>query len=439
MDAVVKINAVERALADQFGEAAPALPGGAAVAGIRARAFEAFERHGLPHRRIEDWKYTDLRTLIREAFAPAPSPDKAALQRASKALNAHEFESTRKLVLVDGVFQPEMSDLARLEGGLTIEPLAAALAREPNLLQTEPADDANAVLALNTALTRDGFVVTLADGASLSRPVHIVHVMSSAAPASAYTRSDVRVGAKASLTLVESFVGATEAAYQVNDSVFVTVGDGARLDHVRLMEDRSDAFNLAAFQLELGKEATLNTFNLTSGAAVSRYQLNLRFAGEGARAETFGVNLLRANQHGDSTLVVDHAVPGCMSRETFRSVLDDRARSVFQGRIIVRPDAQKTDGKMMTRALLLSEDAEADHKPELEIFADDVTCGHGATAGALDEDLLFYLRARGLPEHEAQALLIQAFVGEAIESIVDEKLRDAVIAAADRWLKGRVR
>jgi Fe-S cluster assembly protein SufD len=286
---------------------------------------------------------------------------------------------------------------------------------------------------------RDGFVITLADDASLSRPVHIVHVMSSAVPASAYTRSVVRVGTRASLTLVESFVAATDAPYQINDSVFVRVGAGARLDHVRLMEDRNDAFNLSTFQVELGKEATLNTFNLTSGAAVSRYNLSLKFAGEGARAETFGVNLLRGSQHGDSTLVVDHAVPGCMSRETFRSVLDDKARSVFQGRIIVRPDAQKTDGKMMTRALLLSEDAEADHKPELEIFADDVTCGHGAVSGALDEDLLFYLRARGLPEQEAQALLIQAFVGEAIEAIVDEKLREVAIAAADRWLKERVR
>ena len=439
MDALVKINAVERALADQYVQAASALPGGAAVAGIRARAFEAFERQGLPHRRVEEWKYTDLRALIHEAYAPAVAPDKTALQRAARALKAHGLKDTRKLVLVDGLFQPEMSDLARLEGGLTIEPLGAALAGDPGLLQAGAADDANPVLALNTALTRDGFVIALADGASLSRPVHIVHVMSSAAPASAYTRSLVRVGAKASLTLVESFVSATDAPYQINDSVFVTVGAGARLDHVRLMEDRGDAFNLSAFQVELSKEAVLNTFNLTSGAAVSRYDLSLKFVGESARAETFGVNLLRASQHGDSTLVVDHAVPGCMSRETFRSVLDNKARSVFQGRIIVRPDAQKTDGKMMTRALLLSEDAEADHKPELEIFADDVTCGHGATAGALDEDLLFYLRARGLPEHEAQALLIQAFVGEAIEAIVDEKLRDSVIAAADRWLRERVR
>ena len=144
-----------------------------------------------------------------------------------------------------------------------------------------------------------------------------------------------------------------------------------------------------------------------------------------------------SRRHGDTTLVVDHAVPNCISREVFRAVLDDQSHSVFQGRIIVRQDAQKTDGKMMTRALLLSDDAEADNKPELEIFADDVACGHGATAGAIDEELLFYLRARGLPEKEAQGLLIAAFVGEAIESIVDEGLRDIAIATADRWLAAR--
>jgi len=437
MDAVVNINAVERTLADQFGQAAPALPGGAAAASIRTRAFEAFERQGLPHRRVEEWKYTDLRALIHEAYAPAAAPDKAALQRAARALKAHGPKGTRKLVLVDGMFRPEMSDLERLEGGLTIEPLGAALARDPGLLQAEAADDANPVLALNTALTRDGFVIALADAASLSRPVHIVHVMSSAAPASTYTRALVRVGAKASLTLVESFVSATDAPYQINDSVFVTVGAGARLDHVRLMEDRGDAFNLSAFQVELSKEAVLNTFNLTSGAAVSRYDLSLKFVGESARAETFGVNLLRGNQHGDSTLVVDHAVPGCMSRETFRSVLDNKARSVFQGRIIVRPDAQKTDGKMMTRALLLSEAAEADNKPELEIFADDVQCGHGATAGRLDENLLFYLRARRIPPKEAEALLLQAFGGEAVETVEPEALREALLAAAAEWLRAR--
>jgi Fe-S cluster assembly protein SufD len=206
---------------------------------------------------------------------------------------------------------------------------------------------------------------------------------------------------------------------------------------VRLVEDGRDAFNISSGLVTLGARAHLNTFGLTSGPIVSRYQAVMAFAGEGSQVHTNGVNLLNGRQHADSTLLLDHAVPNCESREVFRSVLDDRGHSVFQGRIIVRPNAQKTDAKMMTRALLLSDEAEADNKPELEIFADDVTCGHGATTGALDESLLFYLRARGLSEKEAQALLIQAFVGEAIESIANDALRELVISAARRWLDAR--
>ena len=217
----------------------------------------------------------------------------------------------------------------------------------------------------------------------------------------------------------------------------ILVGSAARLDHIRLAEDSRDAFNISSAAVGLGAKAHLNTFGLTTGAGVSRFQTFIECAGEGAKVETNGVNLLNGKQHADTTLLMDHAVPNCASREIFRAVVDDRGHSVFQGRIIVQPHAQKTDAKMMTRALLLSDDAEADNKPELEIFADDVTCGHGATTGALDESLLFYLRARGLSEKEAQALLIQAFVGEAIESIVNDDLRELAIAAAQRWLEAR--
>jgi Fe-S cluster assembly protein SufD len=203
------------------------------------------------------------------------------------------------------------------------------------------------------------------------------------------------------------------------------------------MDDSADAANIASGIFAVGAKVKYNLFNMTSGGAVSRFQGFVTLEGEGSELNVNGVNLLKGTQHGDTTLLVDHAVPNCTSRELFRAVVDDRAHSVFQGRIIVRPGAQKTDGKMMTRALLLSDEAEADNKPELEIFADDVTCGHGATAGALDESLLFYLRARGLSEKEAQALLIQAFVGEAIEGIASDDLREAAMAAAQRWLEGR--
>jgi Fe-S cluster assembly protein SufD len=253
-----------------------------------------------------------------------------------------------------------------------------------------------------------------------------------------FTRSLLRLGKDAGATLVESYIAADGAkTYQVHDSLVIAIGDNSRLDHVRLVEDSREAVNISSAVITLGAHAHFNTFGMTSGAAVSRYQATITFAGEGSRVETNGVNLLNGRQHADTTLFMDHAVPHCASREVFRAVADDRAHSVFQGRIIVRPHAQKTAAKMMTRALLLSDEAEADNKPELEIFADDVTCGHGATTGALDESLLFYLRARGLSEKEAQALLIQAFVGEAVEGIEHAGLRDALMEDVAAWLQAR--
>ena len=272
----------------------------------------------------------------------------------------------------------------------------------------------------------------------LTRPLHIVHIASGGAPSAMFTRSLLKLGKHATATLVESYIAADGAkTYQAHDSFVIAIGDGARLDHVRLIEDSREAFNISSALVSVGAHGHFNHFSMTSGGHVSRYQANIAFAGEGSRVETNGVNLLNGRQHADTTLVLDHAVPNCGSREIFRAVVDDRGHSVFQGRIIVKPKAQKTDARMMTRALLLSDEAEADNKPELEIFADDVTCGHGATTGALDESLLFYLRARGLSEKAAQALLIQAFVGEAIETIANDDLRELAVAAAQRWLAAR--
>jgi Fe-S cluster assembly protein SufD len=429
-----------RALSDIFAIARDRLPGAGKIADARRQAFELYERAGLPHRRIEDWKYTDLRVLMREVLPSATAPDAVALARAGDALKLHVIEGVRRLVLVDGVFAPKLSDTADLEKGLGIRTLREVLESGDSALHAQlfAPDNSDPMVALNSAMMSDGLVIEVADGAVLTQPVHVVHIASGGAPAAMFTRSMLRVGHAAGATLVESYIAADGSkAYQVHDSLVISIGDGARLDHVRLIEDGREAFNISSSVVTLGAKAHFNTFGMTSGSGVSRYQAVIAFAGEGSQVETNGVNLLNGRQHADSTLFLDHAVPNCASREVFRAVVDDRGHSVFQGRIIVRPKAQKTDAKMMTRALLLSDEAEADNKPELEIFADDVTCGHGATTGALDESLLFYLRARGLSEKAAQALLIQAFVGEAIESIVNDGLRELAISAAQRWLAAR--
>ncbi|MET4328213.1 Fe-S cluster assembly protein SufD [Bradyrhizobium sp. i1.15.2] len=428
-----------RAVSDLFASAAGRLPGSPSVIAVRREAFETYERLGLPHRRIEEWKYTDLRALVGEVLPLAAAPDAAALKRAADAVKAHAIAGARKLVLVDGVFAADLSDLKALGSEVSVKTLREVLENKANpaaadLLQTISSD---AVISLNAAMATDGVVISVADGAQPSAPVQLIHV-ATASSASSFTRSHLRIGKGARATIIESFVAAGKtSAYQVNDAVILWVGDNADVAHIRLMDDSPDAVNITSQFVTVGANTKLNFFNMTTGAAVSRLQGFITLAGEGSELSVNGVNLLQKTEHGDTTLVVDHAVPNCVSREVFRAVIDDRAHSVFQGRIIVRPDAQKTDGKMMIRALLLSDEAEADNKPELEIFADNVSCGHGATAGALDDSLLFYLKARGLPEKQAQALLIQAFVGEAIEQIADDDLREHVIGIAERWLERR--
>jgi Fe-S cluster assembly protein SufD len=433
MNVAVAKTGKGRAVSDLFTSAEGRLPGSPSVIAARREAFETYERLGLPHRRIEEWKYTDLRALVGEVLPLAAAPDAAALKRAAEAVKAHAIEGARKLVLVDGVFAADLSDVKALASEVSLKTLRETLDKDASLLTTASTD---AVISLNAAMATDGVVLSIADGTQLSAPIQIIHI-ATAPSASAFTRSQIAIGKGARATIIESFVAAGAKAYQVNDAVIVSVGDNADVAHIRLMDDAPDAVNITSQFVTVGANTKLNIFNMTTGAAVSRLQGFITLAGEGSELSVNGVNLLHKTEHGDTTLVVDHAVPNCVSREVFRAVIDDRAHSVFQGRIIVRPDAQKTDGKMMIRALLLSDEAEADNKPELEIFADDVSCGHGATAGALDENLLFYLKARGLPEKQAQALLIQAFVGEAIEQIADDGLREHVIGIAERWLERR--
>src|SRR4029078_3138860 len=223
------------------------------------------------------------------------------------------------------------------------------------------------------------------------------------------------------------------AAHQVNTALELVVGDDAHVDHIKVTAGPDDLVHVSSLMASIGARARFNDFAFNVGGGLVRNQLFVRFDGEGAVARLRRASLLRGKQHADTTLVADHKAGGCQSREVFASVLDGQSRGVFQGKIIVSPHAQQTDAKMMTRSLLLSEDAEADNKPELEIFADDVQCGHGATAGALDPGLKFYLMSRGISEKESEALLIEAFIDETIEQIAHEGIRDALKFAALKW------
>jgi len=432
-------TAAETALAQTFAQARDRLPGDDAIAARRNAAFDVFAKQGLPHRRIEEWKYTDLRALMRDAKPLASPPDASAKASAKDAGRVLGDLDARRLVFVDGVFVPDLSDLRELEAGLVVSSLAQALTEgDPvvaaRLGKLAPANDA--AVALNTALMGDGAVVRVASGATIERPLHLLFVASER-PAAMFTRSLVTIDQGARVMLIESHEGPAASDYQVNAALELFAGDGAHVDHVKVIGEGAEALHVSTLAAAIGAHARFNTFSFISGGAVVRNQLFLRLDGEGTVAGVRGASLLKDRQHADTTLFADHIARDCQSREMFKSVLDNEAHGVFQGRIIVRRHAQKTDAKMMTQALLLSERAEADNKPELEIFADDVQCGHGATAGALDEQLKFYLMARGIPPAQAEAMLIQAFLGEAIEGIEHAGLREALIESVAAWLGAR--
>jgi Fe-S cluster assembly protein SufD len=438
-DVKVMKTAAETALAHAYVQARPLLPGGAAIAEQRAVAFDLFAKEGLPHRRVEDWKYTDLRALMREAKPLASPPDAAAIARAKNAGQTLGDVECRRLVFVDGAFVAELSDTATLETGLSVDSLAAALADNDAALAThlgKLAPSSDVAVALNTALMGDGAVIRIGAGSTIERPLHLIFVASEK-PAASFVRSLVIVENGARVMLIESHEGPPGTDYQVNAALELFVGDEAHVDHIKIVSEGAEALHVSTLAAAIGAKARFNAFTFTTGGAVVRNQIFLKFDGEDTVANIRGATLINGRQHADTTLVANHIARGCQSREVFKSVLDGEAHGVFQGRIIVRPGAQQTDAKMMTRALLLSERAEADNKPELEIFADDVQCGHGATVGALDEELKFYLMARGIPAAEAEALLIQAFLGEAIEGIEHAGLREALMDQVAAWLKAR--
>ena len=437
MNAEVKM--MRTAAETQYSDALAALPVAEPIRALREKALRLFAEKGLPHRRVEEWKYTDLRLLLREMAPLTKAPDASAITEAKKNDLLAKI-GAREITFVNGTFVVELSNLNGLEKGLQILPLGDALVKDPKLPQLLAGlnpSKYDAVFALNTAALNEGIVIEVAEGAQITKPIHIRHIVTGTSPVSVFGRVVVKAGKKSQATIVQSHSGPDAVAYQTNTILQLSVADDAELDVVRVQAEGDKAIHLSMMIAAAGAQSRFRSFALTTGASVSRHTVPFAFAGRDIRASISGATLLRHKQHADMTLEVDHALPGGESRELFKTVLDDETRGVFQGLIIVRPDAQKTDGRMMSAALLLGESAEMDNKPELEIFADDVQCAHGATTGALDDDLMFYLRARGIPKKEAESLLIQSFFGEAIETIENEKIRDAVMQRASAWLAER--
>lgn len=426
--AVMKTKA-ELALAEQFQAALPALPGGPEVARTRRGAIAAFGELGLPHRRIEEWKYTDLRTTLKDP-APPSLEDSAKLTVADLivALGPYMDLEAPRIVFVNGHYRRPLSNLDGAEA-IRVVPLSEHF-------DTLTAETFDAVAALNTAFVTDGAVIDIAARSTLDKPLLIVHLAAGKEAQTSTVRHKITVGSGARATLVELFLTLPGSSLdqQTNALTDITVGDEAIITHVKSANDGGRSTHLSNWVIRLGAGSAYRGFQFTAGLALARNQIAVTFAGQGAKLDVSGAFLGRGADHIDTTLVVDHAVPHCESRELFTGVLDDRARGIFQGKVIVRPDAQKTDGKQMAKVMMLSPDAEFDSKPELEIYADDVVCGHGSTAAEIDDELLFYCQARGIPRPEARALLVESFIGEAIDKVGHEGVREALAKTARDWL-----
>lgn len=397
---------------------------------LRARAAEAYESAGLPTRRVERWKFTDLRDLRRLGFVGA-----AEVAQPSIPDDVLESEGVR-LVLVNGRVSPALSQLDALPDGVRVRSIADALAAGEDGLAERLSLDAGftdaPLAALNTAALEDGWLIDAAPGAEISAPLHLIFLAQNdhADAASACSpRVSLSVGEGASLTLLESHVGAGEGASFSNGVCEIAVGADARLGHYVLQNERETAYHIASTAIRLDERAVYDGFVLQLGAALARREVRAELVGEGASLTLNGAYLGDGDRVVDNTLYTDHAAPATVSAETFKGVLDHRARGVFQAKTRVQRPAQQTDAHQLHKALLLADGAEVDAKPELEIYADDVACAHGATAGDLDRDQLFYLRARGIPEHQARAMLIEAFMLDSVEAVRDEPARAALRAA----------
>jgi Fe-S cluster assembly protein SufD len=445
MSIAVMRTEAEDQLARQFARVGADLPGGGWVPAARKEAMTRFGRAGLPHRRIEEWKYTDLRTAIKSAFAPAGrSKRKVDSALLAEALGP-EMAALHciRLVLLNGRFAASLVPDGHEAGSAWIfSPLADVLGKPGHeWMQGAFAveDDYRlAIRALNTAFVTDGIALRVSAGAKLDLPIHIVSITDADEPVAVAIRNLVRVEAGAKATVIESHVGLGNAATarQATSITQFAVGEKAEAHHIQYLAGGAETTHLGQWDVEIAESAIYRGFQLTAGAGLARNECRVGFTGPNARLDLSGLMLGRGHDHIDTTLVVDHTTTGCESRELFKAVLDDRARAVCQGKVVVAPEAQKTDGKQMAQALMLSPDAEFDSKPELEIYADDVACGHGSTAAELDADMLFYIRARGIPRDEARALLIQSFAAEALEKIDDEAVRDAARAVTLDWLEG---
>jgi Fe-S cluster assembly protein SufD len=404
---------------------------------LRRSAVARFAEAGFPTTRDEDWRYTNLAPLVATPFRTARSLTANGLPAGTLERLALGGTDWPRLVFVDGRYSSRQSSRPPLPARVQLSRLAEAMTVDGELIERHLARhaawDANVFAALSTAFVEDGVFLHVPADTSLPAPIELLFV-ATAPGALALPRVLVVAGPGSRVSVIERYVGLSDHAYFTNAVTEIVAGDAAVVDHYVLQEQGAAAFHVATVHAGLERNSAFSTGGATFGGRLGRTTLGLQFCGEGARGSISGLYVVGGRQHVDNHVTVDHAVPRCTSRQLFKGVLDGSARAVFNGRIIVRPDAQKTDANQTNKHLLLSDEVEVDSKPQLEIFADDVRCTHGAAEGQLAPEALFYLRSRGLGEAAARGLLTYGFAHEVLDRIAVEPIR----AYLDRTLMTRL-
>ena len=400
---------------------------------LRKSGLARFSENGFPTRAHEDWRFTNIQPIAELPFKPTTSLP--ATLPAAKDLERFHFlnASTTLLVFVDGHFAPTLSKLPPTQKGVLITNLKDALTKVPELIESKLGKlsilDANGFTGLNTAYFEDGVFIHVAANTTVEQPVHALFVSTgSEAGTTAQARNLLIAETSSRVTYLENFVSLGNAATLTNAVSEFFAGDNSHVEHVKFQEEGTTAFHVAGLYSESGRDARVWSHSFALGARLSRNNIRAKLNGAGLQAVLNGLYLTHDKQLADHHMFVEHAQPNCESHEYFNGILDDQSRAVFHGRIFVHQIAQKTDAKQTNKNLLLSDDAQVNTKPQLEIYADDVKCTHGATVGQMDESAIFYLRARGLPLEIARRMLMHAFAGEIIERVQHPVIREELDA-----------
>jgi Fe-S cluster assembly protein SufD len=416
-------------LAEGFDELASDASTPGWVQSMRRAAFDRFSALGFPTRKNEDWHYTSVSPIAEQEFVllASKSGDVGRDELAAFGFGATDWHT---MAFVNGRFAPELSDCSALPNGVRLWDLASAWTSAPDVVEQLgkiASSDMQAFTALNTAFMNDGAVLQIAKDTEVEKPIHLLFVTdATAAKGVMHPRNLIVVGRNAKATIIESYVSTTDAMYFTNAVTEVSVGDGATLTHYKMQREGARAFHVGTIDVRQARDSHYVSFSFATGAALSRSNVYTTLDGAGCGATLNGLFMLDGEQHSDHQTQIIHSQPNCYSRELYKAVLDGRSHGVFNGKVYVHPIAQKTDGKQTNKTLLLSDTAQIDTKPQLEIFADDVKCTHGATIGQIDQTALFYLKSRGIDNALARRLLTYAFAADVLETLELTEVRESL-------------